>query len=207
MEVENGGSLSITNFGDNKGKDGKFPPRKTIPAGTYEAEYRGFKLAMEQTAQWGEKKTCRLMFKIVTGPMKDSVTSYKKFMVKTNAGQWVVGGKTDLAEAIRTIAGGDDLKPEHVGRRFFIKVTNRKGKKIDETTGQPKVYDDIESFLQVPAGQETKVEAPAPAPAAQAAPAQAAAKPTPAQTPVPAGAPADNGLLDNLTELSDFEKF
>jgi hypothetical protein len=204
MEVEES-SLSITELGGKGGgQGGDRPPRTTIPEGTYEAEYRGFKAFMD-TTPWDqkEKKVCRLMFKICVGPQKDQITSYKRIMVKTNDGRWVVGGKTDLAEAIRTVTGGtDNLTPEFVGRRFFIKVKNKKSKTPHKESGEFRTYDFVDTVLQMPSSGT-----PAPAPAASA-PAAAPAQPA-AQAPAAAanGAKKDSGLLDDLSELSDFEKF
>jgi hypothetical protein len=208
MEVEDNGSLSITELGGKGGNGGDRPPRVTIPEGTYEAEYRGFKVFMDKTP-WDnlEKKVCRLMFKVSVGPQKDQITSYKKIMVKTNDGRWVVGGKTDLAEAIRTVTGGtDNLTPEFVGRRFFIKVKNKKSKTAHKETGLFNTYDFVDTVLQMPS---TGIPAPAPVQTQTAAVATngAAAKAQLAPTAAGNGGNKDSGLLDDLSELSDFEKF
>jgi hypothetical protein len=212
MEVQDGGSLSITELGKDNGGE----PRKTVAAGTYEAEYRGMKIQMEDMTKWGYgiKKMVRLLFKITKGPFKDSITSCKKSMFKTNDGNWVVGSKSELAEVIRTITNGTgELNDSFKGKKYLIKVINKKGKKADPETGAFKVYDSIETVINmaVSGDEEAPVVTQPAAPVARvatpvvAAPV-AAATPAGGAGPKAVASPSD-GLLNDLTELSDFEKF
>ena len=212
MEIQDGGSLSITELG--KG-GGNYPPRKVVPAGTYEAEYRGMKIAMEDMSKWGYgiKKQVRLLFKITKGPFKDSVTSCKKSMLQTNDGNWVVASKSELADVIRVITNGTgDLNDSFKGKRYLIVVKNTKSKTADKDTGEFKVYDSIVTILnlavsgdEVPAVTATAQAPVASTPAVAAATAAVAVAATPV-APKPAMTPSD-GLLNDLTELSDFDKF
>ena len=198
-------SLTITEL---KGGFGGGQQAVVHDDGTYEAEYQKLKVFMDNTP-WGEKKCARIYFKITRGKYKDQMTSYKgTFFFDENANAWVVGGKSKLADAIRALTGGKNLTPEHVGTKVFVVVK----KNVSKKTGNP--YSFVETIITRPSDDgetltQAAASAAAPAPARQAAPA-----PRPAQAPRPAARPvvpaptedSSDGLLSDLTELSDFKE-
>jgi hypothetical protein len=196
MEVRTGESLSISELNGQNGSE-----RKTIPASTYEAEYRGMKVQMEKTKpEWGvngQRKVVRLLFKIVKGPSKGSITSYKGGMFANNDGTWVVGSKSKLAEAMKIITGGKPtLDDTCIGKLFFVNVTNNKAKKPEADGVTYRVFDQVETFLAKPVDDSAPT-----AIVAAATPAPATAAPA---TAAPANAASNPGLLDDLTSLADF---
>lgn len=198
MEVKKGESLSISELNGQNSTE-----RKTIAPGTYEAEYKGLKIAMEKTKpEWGingQRKVVRLLFKIVRGPFKGQVTSYKGAMFANSDGTWVVGSKSKLADQIKVITGGSaTIDDTFKGKLFFVDVSNSNGKPQED--GTVKVYDQVDKFLAKPVDEETA------APAQSVASAKPAASATAVATAPVAAAPAktNSGLMDDLTSLGDF---
>lgn len=204
-------SITVTEL---KGGFGGGGQAAVLDDGTYEAEYQRMKVFMDNT-QWGEKKCARLYFKVTRGKYKDQQTSFKgTFFQDSETQAWVVGSKSKLADAIRAIAGGKTLSAEHVGTKVFVVVKKKDSKK----TGNP--YSFVESIIPRPADDTDGVAeeaAQVAAPAIKAAPvarpiARPVAAPAPAARPVakpvvPVQADdAGEGLLADLTELSDFKE-
>lgn len=196
-------TLTVTEF---KGGFSGGPKGPALDGGTYEAEYERMKIFMDET-QWGTKKAARLYFKITRGKYKDQTTSFKgTFFQDKETQAWIVGSKSKLGDAIRAVTGGTQLTPEHVGSKVFVVVK----KNVSKKTGEP--YSFVESIIPAPEDASGDIEPSSPAAVQrQAAPAPAAARP--AQAPKPAARPAvpapiedsGDGLLADLTELSDFK--
>jgi hypothetical protein len=181
METENASqdSLSISTL------SGGAPE---IDPGTYVARYDGLKVFMDNTP-WGEKKAARIYFKVAKGQFTGQRIGFKgHFFQNDSNGQWVVGSKSKLAEVIRTVTGGNDnLTRDHVGTPVFISVVEKTAKTSNKT------YILIDKVMPVPSNGGT------PRPAA------AKSEDKPAEK-VTAGKKSEdnNGLLDDLTDLSDF---
>lgn len=173
--------------------------------GTYEAEYGGLKVFMDNTP-WGEKKAARLYFICTRGKYKGQKTTFKGlFFQDKETGAWVVGSKSKLADVIRAISGGKTLSEDSKGLKVFVVIKSRVSKKNGKT------YSNVESVIPRPADDDEGVAKsaeetarPAARPAVRAAvPVQAvrqAVKPS-----IPVAPAASGGLLDDLTELSDFQ--
>lgn len=180
-------SLTVTEF---KGGGGEYT---TFEDGaTYEAEYSGLSVFMDESP-WGTKKAARLYFTITRGQYKGKKASFKGFFFQDNETKvWVVGGRSKLAEAIRGVTGGTTIDKSHKGVKVFITIKNKTSKKGN-------VFSLIDKIIPKP-----KDESEAPV----ASNAQPAAKLNVGSGPAPAAAPkaddSDKGLLDDLTELSDF---
>jgi len=203
-------SLTVTEL-KGGGAGGQNAP--VLDDGTYEAEYQRMKLFMDNTP-WGEKKAARLYFKVTRGKYKEQVTSYKgTFFQDKETQAWVVGSKSKLADAIRAVTGGKTLSQDHVGTKVFVVVR----KKVSKTTGNP--YSFVESIIPRPADDSIEsIEQPAAA--AQRPVTAHVAQPAPVQRPVvvtqkpvvarpvvpPPVEDASEGLLADLTELSDFKE-
>ena len=197
-------SLTVTELKGGFGNGQKAP---VLDAGTYEAEYQKLSV-FEDNTQWGVKKAARLYFKITRGKYKDQMTSFKgTFFQDQETQNWVIGSKSKLAEAIKAVTGGGNIGPANVGTKVWVKVDQ----KVSKKTGLP--YSFVELVIPVPeADGDTVVEAAA---AIQTKPAAPVARPANvAQTmpkvvkpaiPAPV-ADSGDGLLADLTELSDFKE-
>jgi hypothetical protein len=188
-------SLTVTELKGGGGGGGV-----VLDSGTYEAEYMRMKLFMDNTP-WGEKKCVRLYFKITRGKYKDQATSYKGTLFLDNeTQQWIVGSKSKLADAIRAVTGGKTISPENAGTKVFVVVKKK-------TSKQNREYSFVDSIIPRPeedgetlAESTEAVQRTAPT-VARPAPARPATKPA---IPAPADDSGD-GLLADLTELSDFK--
>lgn len=209
-------SITVTELKGGGGGGAKGP---VFDEGTYEAEYQRMKVFMDNTP-WGEKKCARLYFKVTRGKYKDEQTSYKgTFFLDEDTGNWIVGSKSKFADAIRAITGGKTLSAEHAGTKVFVSVKQ----KVSKKTGNP--YSFVDSIIPRPQEDEgvadeaehqaqtvarPQAARPAPANVARTMPAAKpiAVAPRPAVKPVvPApAADAGDGLLADLTELSDFKE-
>ena len=189
-------------------------PKVAYDDGTYEASYNGLSVFMEDTP-WGNKKRARLYFIFTRGKYKGLKTSFRgDFLEDKESGGWLVGSKSKLAAAIRAVTGGDKTIDEgHKGRRVFVKIVKKTKK---DGTGQ---YSLVEEVIAAPDDEEGVSDAaqsmaqPAQAPRQQVAQAVRTVQPaTPLVTPAakpkvpPAAVESSGGLLDDLTELSDFQE-
>ena len=188
---------------------GSNTPKIVVEDGTYEAELTNFKIGNE-VSKWGPKQFAKLNFKITKGQYANVGVTYKgNFFQDQASGQWIIGPKSKLAEAIKSVTNGSvSLNRGHIGTRAFVKVKTF----TSQTSGER--YSLVETIIAMPrdyvsaaqqqaqpaagpvvnnttAGMQPQVQAtrPAPQPAPQAA--------KPAQ-------PANPNLLDDLTELSDY---
>lgn len=198
-------------------------PRKKYPvveAGVYEAEFKEFTVAMEDS-QWGIKQAAKLKFNIIKGPHAGTPLTYKgNFYLNDETKQWIIPSKSKLAAAVNAVTGGIGvLGPQFVGTRVFINVTVNISKKtgepyslVDKIMVMPKEYA-MASQQQMP--QAVPMQQPAPAYQAQQ-PAQVntpqvaipqpqtrVAAPQPQmQTPPPV---KKDELLADLTEFADYD--
>lgn len=197
-------SLTVTELKGGFGGGTKFP---VLDDGTYEAVYEKLSVFMDNT-QWGEKKAARLYFKITRGKYKDQLTSFKGtfFQDKETQG-WVIGSQSKLAEAIKAVTGGGSISPADAGTRVFIKVA----KKVSKKSGNPYSY--VEAVFPAPSEDGETVSEAATSIQTKTASATSAARPASAPAARPVAKPVipapavDNGdgLLADLTELSDFK--
>lgn len=188
METQAETELTVGSLGDK-------PKRAAIPAGSYEAVYQGLKVFIDDSP-WGKKKVVKLAFKLQGGPNDGVTVYYKGSMFKLDSGDYVIGDKSELAQRIMAITGGNKtLGENHKGTRVIVGVKNQTSKKNGN------VYDFVDTVLQMPGG----AAAAAPRPAAQPAAATTAAA-KPAAAPAPAPKAANDNLLDDLADLSDFEE-
>lgn len=214
MEMTNTGDLSIEK------------PRvfRTVEAGTWEAEYKGFR-PYKEDGQWGHKEGVRLQFRVTKGPYANEYVAFKGAFYQDQAtGKYIIGRKSKLAEAIRNVTGGaESLNKGHEGTIVFVTVAVNPSKK------DPNVrYSNVTAIIPIPkdyaaaapaqAARPPMVQAPqapAPTPAPAAAPVQAAAQTAPGQAQMQATQPAaqtqpapeqakNKDLLDELSDLSDF---
>jgi len=199
-------SLTVTELKGGFGGGQKFP---VLDAGTYEAVYEKLSVFMDNT-QWGEKKAARLYFKITRGKYKDQVTSFKgTFFEDKETNGWVIGSKSKLADAIKAVTGGGNISPANAGTKVFVKVDQ----KVSKKTGNP--YSFVEAVFPAPSDDETLAEATQSVQTPVARPVQAVRPVTggQVQAPKPVAKPAipapvadsGDGLLADLTELSDFK--
>jgi hypothetical protein len=219
-------SLTVTEFKAGAPGGGQVYP--VLDDGTYEAEYQKMKVFMDNT-QWGLKKCSRLYFAITRGRYKGQTTTFKgQFFEDRVTKDWIVGSKSKLADAIRAISGGKSLTPENIGAKVFVVVKKGTSKKDGHEYSFveniiPRPVDDGEGTIAQEA-EAAHASTQAAAAVQPAAPAPAnkdfAGRPMPAQAPQaakPAPAPAarpvipaptedtSDGLLADLTELSDFK--
>ena len=194
--------LSVTKF-TGESKFGN------IDDGMYQAMYKGYRPFHEPVTPWGERKGVRLMFEIISGPFKRKMISFKGNMFRNDdTGQWVIGKKSQLANAIRTITGGaETINAGHIGSQVFIAVENKICGPRSKRPGEKSA--NVKNILPLPVEMRIKIDT-TPTPAnttpvpAFSAPAPVAQKPA-TQVPVAAGAPVSNpNLLNDLTDLSDF---
>lgn len=167
-----------------------------ITPGTYESEFIGVNIKMEDTP-WGNKKAAKLRFKITSGTFIGQHVVFKAYYFNLpGTTTHVIGSKTRLAEAIRSITGGKTaLTKENIGTRTFIKVKNHVSKKTGET------FPLVDSVIEMPSTYN-------PTPAAQAPKTQMATVANQTSQPVqPTQQPTqtDTNVLDELTDISDFD--
>ena len=185
-----------------------------VDDGTYRTMYKGFRPYHDTTgsfvAQYGEQKGYRLMFEITTGPFKGKMVSYKGKMYRNDdTGQWVIGKKSKLADAIRAITGGSEtINASHMGSQVFVVVKNSIGGPTSKNPGKP--FPNVKDVLVMPRDMMVDVStlnvkrsepvATTPAPITPAAVvAKAAALPL-----APAQAVTNPDLINELGDLSDF---
>jgi hypothetical protein len=181
--------------------------REHVAAATYEAAYKNLFSFMDDHPKWGKKMKARLYFVIVNGPEKGKTISFKGGLLKDDAGDWFVGAKSKLADAIRTVTGGDeDIGDRHRGRRVLCSVKNGEGasgpyhyiEKLLPATDGGRPTDESRSLT---AKRENRADGPTgdttPEPDAET---------NGHQQPVAAAVTNGGGesLLNELTELSDF---
>ena len=169
------------------------------------------RIFMDNT-QWGEKKAARLYFKITRGKYKDQTTSFKgTFLQDRETQAWVVGSESKLADVIRAITGGKTLSNDHTGTRVFVVIKQKVSKKtkepysfVESCISRPEddggtTLDQAAEDVQRPAAAQPKRPAPTPVTTVPQ-------KPTPKPV-IPASVEdAGEGLLADLTELSDFKE-
>lgn len=193
---------------------GSNTPKVIVEDGTYEAELTNFKIGNE-VSKWGPKQFAKLHFKITKGQYANVNVTYKgNFFQDQASGQWVIGPKSKLAEAIKSVTNGSvSLNRGHIGTRAFVKVktftSQTSGERyalVEQIIAMPRDYSRAAQQAQPAAGPVAQQPQPRPQQVAQTAPGQAQMQTTqPAQQPRPAQAPAQNpNLLDDLTELSDY---
>ena len=205
--------MEMTNTGDLNIESERVYP--VVEDGTYEADYKGYK-PFKEDGIYGHKEGVRLQFQITKGPFKGQYVSFKgTFFQDNQSGKWNIGRKSKLAEAIRTITGGEKLNKGHEGTRVYIVVTvnttktgKNAGKRYSNVSmilALPKDYSAAPAATPAPAAA-----APAPAPVAQPAPAPApapvaaqAAQTAPQAQPAPVTQPANDDLLGGLEGLDD----
>lgn len=187
-------------------------PKVIYEDGTYEATYDGMSVFMDST--FGTpKKAARFYFQFFRGKYKGLKTSWKgNFVEDPETHAWVVGNKTKLASAIKNITGGKTIDESCKGRKVFIKVEKKNSKKDGHE------YSLVTEIIPMPsdddgAGEEAARMATPPQAQTVVRPqvqtvARTVAAPKPAAKPVvpPASEEAGGGLLDSLTELSDFKE-
>ena len=167
-----------------------------VDDGTYEAAYTGLEVGMGDSKLYGPKKYAKLHFDVQRGKFRGRKLSFRNnFVQDPETQQWVVGSKSKLADAIRTITGGQNLNKSHIGTTVFITVKNEPSKK-----GDGKVYSYIVAIIPKPSDEDGDTKA------AVAAPAARQATVAPAVKIAPKPAVKSEGLLDDLTELSDFKE-
>ena len=165
-----------------------------VDDGTFEAAYTGLEVGMGDT-KWGTKKYAKLHFEVQRGKFRGRKLSFRNnFVQDPETQQWVVGSKSKLADAIRTITGGKNLDKSHIGTTVFITVKNEPSKK-----GDGKIYSNIVAIIPKPSDEE-------PEPVAGRSAAAVAPAVAPAAKLAPKPAVKSEGLLDDLTELSDFKE-
>jgi hypothetical protein len=178
-------------------------PRVCVEDGVYEAELTTFRVSKEDSP-WGEKQYARLIFKIVKGKYENVPVTFKlAFFQDRDTGNYVIGSKSGLGEAIRVLTNGKGtLTKDLYGTRVFASVKTALSKKTGEK------YCMVEKIMQMPSDyvQNTAATA-APQATVQAAP---PAAPAPAgvngpAAPAPAPAAQKSGLLDDLTDMGDYE--
>lgn len=174
------------------------PPRAAIPAASYEAAYRNLTIKSNEKGYGGKpEKFAKLFFVITKGEHAGKTVSYRGNFFHTDEGEWIIGGKSNLAEAIRAISrGGTILNESHKGLKCVVTVKNK--------TGDKGVYDFVDTVVAVPS-DDTKVDV------------EALIKHhtggdtsfPPAESRKPAGAApktaAQGDMLTDITDLSDFE--
>lgn len=185
---------------------GSNTPKVIVEDGTYEAELTNFKIGNE-VSKWGPKQFAKLNFKITKGQYTNVNVTYKgNFFQDQASGQWVIGPKSKLAEAIKSVTNGSvSLNRGHIGTRAFVKVKTY----TSQTSGER--YSLVETIIAMPRDYSAAAQpaAPAAAPVAQPQPQPQpqvqASRPAPqAQAPAAKPAAQNPNLLDDLTELSDY---
>jgi hypothetical protein len=177
-------------------------PKVIVEDGTYEAELTNFKVGNEVT-QYGPKQFVKFIFKITKGQYTNINVTYKgnKFLDQAS-GQWGIGPRSKLAEAIKTITNGlSTINRGHIGTRVFVKVKTH----TSQASGER--YPLVETIIAMPRDYSAAAQpaAPAAAPVARPQPQVQASRPAPqAQAPAAKPAAQNPDLMDDLKELSDY---
>lgn len=175
-------------------------PREVVPEASYEGAYKNLVVKLPEKGFGGKppQKFAKFFFVITKGPQAGKVVSYRGNFFKTDEGDWIIGGKSNIAETIRAITRGKDkINDSHKGLKCVVVVKNKIGDKGP--------YDYVESVTAFP-GDDTPVDVEALIKKHNAATAATAAHATPAAAKATAGAPAAQAdLLSDIADLSDFE--
>ena len=190
--------MEMTNTGDLNIASEKVYP--VVEDGTYEADYKGYK-PFQEDGIYGHKEGVRLQFQITKGPFKGQYVAFKgTFFQDNQSGKWNIGHKSKLAEAIRTLTGGERLNKGHEGTRVYIVVTVATTK-TGKNAG--KRYSNVSMVLALPKDYSAPAAQQAPAPAQQPAAAPAANPVTAQAQAAPQAQPKNDDLLDGLDGLDD----
>ena len=170
-------------------------PRAVVPEASYEAAYKNLVIKMNEKGYGGKpEKFAKFFFVITKGPQAGKVVSYRGNFFKTDEGDWIIGGKSNLAEAIRGITRGKDvINDNHKGLKCIVTVKNKVSDKGP--------YDFVDTIVAVP-GDDTRIDVDALV--KQFASAQAA-KSAAAAPAAAAAAPTQGDILSDVADLSDFE--
>lgn len=185
-EIGGEGSLSISEIKER-------PP---VPPGSYDATYEGLKVFTNNGFK-GVQKIVSLRFIVTTGPEKGRTVFFKGQMYPNDSGNWIVGSKSRLAEAIRSITGKDTIDATHKKTPVIVTVKHNKAKK-PSADGTFRTYVEVDTIVARPNSERV-------APQTQAQEARREAIPAAAPAKTGSAPAAKNGdLLDSLTDLGDF---